>query len=142
MKTNQKCVPSRRKLLLLSSCILLIIVSSLIPMDHRIEGLNFIISMNPRLQNFLHIPMYTLLTILWLQFIQGYNIPTWKIILLTLLFTSAFGIMNECVQMLIPGRYASFGDVLRDLIGAAIGLTIFYILQHSKPSLLRKLVCE
>ena len=142
MRTNQKCIPSKRKLLLLSSYILLIIASSMIPMDHEIKGLNFIISINPKLQNFLHIPMYTVLSILWLQVMQMHNVTTWKSIFSALFFACAFGFINEYVQSFIPGRYASLGDIMLDLLGAIGGISIFYILRQSKPNLLRKLVCE
>lgn len=80
--------------------------------DHSVSG--------RLLSNLLHIPLYAGLTFFFLQAIAGGRTervllrgPCW----LTLLGTAAYAIFDEWHQSVVPGRYASRGDFLLDLLG-------------------------
>lgn len=75
------------------------------------------------LQNFLHIPAYALLVFLWRWTLESLRIRTAKTVSLAL--TISFGVFQEWAQSLVPGRFASFYDVVFDSTGAAIGVWCF-----------------
>ena len=52
----------------------MLLTSSAIPMDHQIKGLQFVIDLKPTIQNLLHIPMYMVLAVLFLQVLTKYQI--------------------------------------------------------------------
>lgn len=74
--------------------------------------------------NFAHVPVYALLTFLWLKsfvrtrFGKSYFVIKWSV-LAGLVF---FAIFDEIHQSFIPGRSASLMDVGLDLIGILCGL--------------------
>jgi len=104
---------------------LLLSASSLIPMDRDIRGLQFVIDLKPTLQNLLHIPVYIVLAILFLQILQNYQIQSWKGNILVFLGAGFFGIINEIIQIVVPGRYVGLTDIGLNLIGAAAGILIY-----------------
>lgn len=100
---------------------LLILISSSVPMDKEIKGLEFVMKINADLQNFLHIPIFALLSYFWLRsfYILGYSVR--RGLFLSLLYTITFGVLNEFYQILIPGRYCSIGDMLFNFAGLILG---------------------
>ena len=100
----EACRPSNLKISFVLIYMSLLLVSSLIPMDREVMGLKFIIDLKPTIQNLLHIPMYIVLTILFLQILQNYQIEGWKANVLVFLGAGCFGIINEIIQIIVPGR--------------------------------------
>ncbi len=79
------------------------------------------------ISNFLHIPAYAVLTILWLKaFERRKNAGhSFKSLLLILVGLMLFAVSDEIHQSFVPVRMASFMDVCLDVIGIFIGLSIF-----------------
>jgi len=117
-------ITRRIKIALLASYTLLLLGASLIPMDQEIEGLNFIIGLEPSIQNLLHIPAYAILSILLLQVLG-------KRLLLVIVGTIVFGIVNELIQLAIPGRYPGLLDIGLNTIGALVGIFLFRTFERS-----------
>jgi glycopeptide antibiotics resistance protein len=138
----ESCKPSNRKIAVAVVYMSLILMTSVIPMDRDIEGLRFLIELKPLVQNLLHIPMFAILAILWLQISKQYEIEGKKRIVLILLLSFGFGILNELIQLTIPGRYAGILDMGLNTIGVLCGIALYVLLEKSKPGLLRKIVCE
>ena len=86
--------------------------------------------------------MFAILAILWLQISKQYEIEGKKRIVLILLLSFGFGILNELIQLTIPGRYAGILDMGLNTIGVLCGIALYVLLEKSKPGLLRKIVCE
>ncbi|MFZ3591836.1 VanZ family protein [Bacillus sp. DJP31] len=53
--------------------------------------------------------------------LKGYSV------LVTLLFSMMFAIMDELHQLFVPGRGAQFEDVLIDVAGASVGIGIYFV---------------
>jgi len=111
-------------------------------MNRDIKGLQFIIDLKPTVQNLLHIPMYIVLAILFLQILQNYQIEGWKGNILVFLGSGFFGIINEIIQIVVPGRYGGLTDIGLNLIGAIVGIFIYNIVGKIWPGLIRRIVCE
>jgi VanZ family protein len=120
----------------------LLLASSAIPMDRPIKGLQFIIDLKPTIQNLLHIPMFAALAILFLQILQNYRFEGWKRNSWVLLSSVCFGIINEAIQVAIPGRYGGIIDIILNLIGAVVGILIYNFVEKCRPGLIRRIVCE
>ena len=106
---------------------MLIFISSSIPMDKEIRSLEFMMRINPSLQNLLHIPVYALLAILWFISFSHVKYSIKMISLFSFLISLTYGVVDEVHQVLIPGRYFSLSDILLDFIGVVLGclLAIF-----------------
>ena len=111
-------------------------------MDRPIEGLEFVISIKPTVQNLLHIPVYTLLAILWLQVLQPYEISASKKLVLAIVLSSLIGILTEFIQIAVPGRYPSLLDTTFNVMGSGLGIVLYYRLYHASDSFIRRLVCQ
>ena len=75
---------------------------------------------SPTVHNILHIPAYALLAWTLYHCLLPYLRP--KIILpLVMIIAGAYGALLEWHQIEIPGRYASYTDVLLNFIGAMFG---------------------
>ena len=116
---------------------LMILATSLIPMDREIEGLNLIINIKPHIQNFLHIPVYALLAILWFRLFDLYQIDQRKSSYLVLMIAIGFGIINEWIQFFIPGRYLSATDMIFNTIGVFSGILIYRIMKNREFKFIR-----
>ena len=138
----ETCRPNNKKIALVLTYMFLLLVSSIIPMDRDIKGLQFIIDLKPTVQNLLHIPMYIVLAVLFLQILQNYQIEGWKGNVLVLLASGFFGIINEVIQIVVPGRYGGLTDIGLNLIGTMVGILIYNVVGKIKPGLLRRIVCE
>jgi len=100
---------------------MLIFISSSIPMDKEIKGLEFAMKIDPGLQNVLHIPIFALLFYFWLRSFYYLKYSIKRGLLLSFLCTMTFGVLDEFYQVLIPGRYCSIGDMLFNFTGLIIG---------------------
>lgn len=70
------------------------------------------------LHNSLHIPAYAVLTFLIWKSLGDRHL--WG----AAIAAFAYGLFNECVQMFVPGRTASWGDVARNALGCLIALWV------------------
>ena len=80
-------------------------------------------------KEFLHIPAYAGLTFLWIMTLrmqEHKNTKAQKIMFLSFIISVSYGILNEFVQLHVPGREFSTGDMMRNALGAGIVLLIFY----------------
>jgi len=136
------CKPNKRKIALLIVYVGFLFATSLVPMDRPIEGFEFVISIKPTVQNLLHIPVYTLLAILWLQVFQPYEISVSKKLVLAIVLSSLIGIMTELIQTTVPGRYPSLFDTTLNVLGSGLGIVLYFRLYHTSDSFIRRLVCE
>jgi VanZ family protein len=129
MKT---CKLSRNKISLSLIYMLFLLASSLIPMDRQIRGLEFLIDLKPTIQNLLHVPMYFILSIFLLQIFHKSQSEPWKRNFLVLLIAGFFGIINEIIQIPVPGRYGGLTDILLNFAGAILGIIVFGLVEKSK----------
>ena len=81
--------------------------------------------------------MYIVLSILFFQIFQNYQIEGWNRNILVFLGSSCFGIINEIIQIFVPGRYAGLIDIGLNLIGAIIGILIYNYVGKIKPGLMK-----
>lgn len=104
----------------------LIFISSSIPMDKNADVPKFIISLDPTLQNLLHIPVFGLLPFLWLKSFTKHSILTSTKVIITLIITILFGCLEEFHQTFVSGRYGSLTDMLLNIVGIFMGIVFFY----------------
>jgi hypothetical protein len=135
------CRPNAVKIILTSVYMLLLLASSVIPMDRQIKGLQFVIALKPTVQNLLHIPMFAVLSFLFLLILQAYQIENWKRNAIVMLISGFFGLINEIIQIPVPGRYGGLTDILLNLAGAILGIVVFYLVLKSKSGFIRRIVC-
>jgi glycopeptide antibiotics resistance protein len=135
------CRPNAIKIILTSIYMLLLLAGSMIPMDRQIKGLQFVIDLKPAIQNLLHIPMFAILSFLFLLILRGFQIENWKRNAIVLLSSGLFGLINEIIQISIPGRYGGLTDILLNFAGAVLGIVVFGLAEKSKSGLIRRIVC-
>ena len=130
-----------RRIALLALYVSLLFASSLVPMDQKMAGLGLVLEIRPGVQNLLHIPAYMLLAILWFQVLHRYSISLRRQIILSLLLSSLIGVLNEFIQLAVPGRYSSLTDVVLNSVGIILGTVLYCKLQGAGDSFARRLVC-
>jgi VanZ family protein len=93
--------------------------SSTRPSPH-VEGIsqNFI----DHLLNFAHLPVYSILTILILL---GCNSFELRFRIFAFLLAASCGILNEYIQLNVPGRSFSVSDMLVNTLGAFLAILLF-----------------
>jgi hypothetical protein len=114
----EACKPSKLKILLALVYMFLIMMSSLIPMHQGATKLRFL-----------------------LQVLSYSPIARIKKVVLVLGFSIVFGILNELVQMAVPGRYAGLLDIMLNCVGSALGIGLFMLSERRHSGLLRRVVC-
>jgi len=80
---------------------------------------------SPTIQNLLHIPAYGFLALLWIFTLRGHGLSTQRSILLAILLSAAYGAVIEILQILIPGRFASFMDFFLNLTGILLFVWLY-----------------
>jgi glycopeptide antibiotics resistance protein len=105
---------------------LAIFFSSFLHTDGSTKGFEFIGLINPTLQSVFHIPMFAGFTILLLVLL-GRSEKSRRIqILSAFILANYVGILNECLQSLIPGRSASFVDITLNVTGSIVGMIVYF----------------
>ena len=137
----ETCRPSKMKITLTLIYMIFLLASSAIPMDGPIQGLQFIIDLKPTIQNLLHIPIYMVLAIFFLQILQNYQIEGWRRNLLVILGAGLIGTLSEIIQIAVPGRYGGLSDIGLNFIGTITGIFIYSFVEKTKPGLIRRIVC-
>ena len=137
----EACKPSKTKIFLTCGYSILILLSSLIPMDQSAESFRFFLSLKPAVQNLLHIPAFAILSILCLQ-VLGYSpMDRTRKLIRVLMFSVAFGIVNEWVQFAIPSRYPGSLEIMLNSVGSALGMLVYLAAESRQSGLIRRLVC-
>lgn len=104
----------------------LIFIESSIPMDGGPDNIEFLTSLDPKLQNLLHIPLYGTLCFLWIRFFCASKTPTFKKIIYSLMLTVGYGIIDEFHQSFVPGRYGGLLDIYLNMAGAVSGAAVYW----------------
>ena len=136
------CRPSGKKIVILWFYMLLILSTSLIPMDREIEGFGIIMEITPFVQNLLHAPVFALLSVLWLQIMNVYQIRNRRKFILVFIIGVGFGLLNELIQGMVPGRYPSIFDMGINVVGVVMGMWLFRWIENSESNPIRRFVCE
>ncbi|MCP4672195.1 MAG: hypothetical protein GY857_12915 [Desulfobacula sp.] len=104
----------------------LIFIESSIPMDGGPDNIAFLTNLDPKIQNMLHIPLYGVLTFLWLQFFCASGKITKQVLFYSLIITIFYGCLDEVHQTFVRGRYGGLLDIYLNIVGAILG-TIFFM---------------
>ena len=95
-------------------------------MDGGPDNIKFFNKLEPTVQNFLHIPLYGTLVVLWLKYFISTNHSFKLAIIISLVLSIGYGCLDEINQSFVRGRYGGITDVLLDSIGTVAG-TVFFI---------------
>jgi VanZ family protein len=68
----------------------------------------------------------------WRSFIHYIKLP-YALAIISVVFCSVYGGLDEWHQSFVPGRMADVGDWIADTIGAAIGIGLLTRLNRRKP---------
>ena len=78
----------------------------------------------PAVNNILHVPVYGVLAWLWYRSLTAYGKSHQGALWLAVLVAGIYGVLNEVIQIIVPGRYASLTDILLNLAGVALCVII------------------
>ena len=106
-----------------------IFLFSSIPGRSSESAFAFLVELDPKLQNLLHVPLFGLLQVLWLCAFTKLGRSGWHRILISMSISLLYGFFDELHQMLVPGRYASLMDVLLNFTGIFLGTLMFLVWQ-------------
>ncbi|HVR74274.1 MAG TPA: VanZ family protein [Planctomycetota bacterium] len=96
----------------------LFFLSSIPGGEHEVLGYAFEIA--PELGNFLHIPAYYVLALLWKIALEAWAAPEHKTSALAIIFTTVFGALDEYHQSFVPNRFMDARDVVVNFFGAVL----------------------
>lgn len=114
----------RRKMMWLLCYTAAMLVTSLLPMDHPETPHRFWARMDPSLQNMLHIPMFMGFVFFLDQWLKSFRITPRHRLALAICVSSFLGVLIEAIQMVVPGRYPSVNDIVLNLIGVVVCVSI------------------
>lgn len=77
------------------------------------------------LGNLLHVPLYAGLAYLWIKFFQAQQVSERKMRVWVGVLSLAYAISDEAHQFFVPGRFASFSDLILDAIGILLMLKAY-----------------
>lgn len=100
--------------------------------DNKMAG----VYIQPTLQNILHIPLFGLLAFLWMRFFSNKGFPLHKTLMFSLTIVILYAIFDELHQYFVPGRYASLGDLIFNIVGCVV--FAFYYAKTTKRCLCLK----
>jgi VanZ family protein len=113
----------------------IIFIFSSIPVDlENIEYKQGILYLKPEIQNLLHVPVFALLSLLWIITYRQRGNVTRKSVLRALCITIFYGFVDEYHQYYVPGRFMSVIDICFDIVGSFLGVTIYCSLYRAKIS--------
>jgi len=76
-------------------------------------------------QNFLHIPAFGVLTLLWIRILKTYRIRYRLAIMVGAGIALLYGAGLEIYQATVPGRFPSMVDLLLNLVGIFLSVLIY-----------------
>ncbi len=77
-----------------------------------------------KIQNYLHIPFFAILSLLWMKFFRKKKADLVKAIGYTLIIVTIFSIFEESCQYFTP-RDASAKDLIFNFIGSLLGIGVY-----------------
>ena len=77
----------------------------------------------------LHIPVFGVLAVLLMRIADNFGSVKWIINTLVFCICVGFGILNEIIQIFVPGRYGGLLDVGLNSIGSILGIAVYSIAQ-------------
>ena len=80
----------------------------------------------PSWQNLLHIPLYGGLAISWIWSLSASPLSPRLCMVVGILLTMGWGIIDEIYQATVPGRFGSFADMGLNLLGAAVAAALIH----------------
>jgi len=89
-------------------------------------------------QNGLHVPIFGILTILWLRFFKQQQIAYIKALFYTFLIVLFISHLDELYQFFLPERDASILDLFLDMLGFTVGVAIFHFISALKKEKSKK----
>jgi hypothetical protein len=105
---------------------LLLLVSSFPGTPDTDSTWNFVGPFSPATYDFLHIPAYCLLALLWAKTLKDNGTETRLSLVAAVVVASAYGALTELSQVWVPGRCASLLDWLFDTYGALAATGLFW----------------
>jgi VanZ family protein len=107
-----------------------IFVLSSIPGDTHVEEMGSIMEMlEPKVQNALHIPLYGFLCYLWVVSLRHRGFSEKSLLLIALLVTAGYGILDEVYQDFVPGRQFSICDISLNVTGSLIVIGLYQLIR-------------
>jgi VanZ family protein len=113
----------------------LIFITSSIPGNSPFaESKVIVMILRPAVQNFLHIPLFGILALLWLITFRRKMYEERLCFRMTTIISVGYGCLDEVHQYFIPGRYMSLTDVSLNIIGifTTIGGYKYYLKKRIK----------
>ena len=89
------------------------------------DDANCRLSLNPIVNNFLHVPAYGILMFLWFRALHQNSRSKHRSLFYAMGLTMAFGVFQELAQSFVHGRFVSLADIGLNTIG--ITLAVLYI---------------
>lgn len=112
---------------------MLIFILSSIPVElENIEDKRGILYRNPEIQNMLHLPVFAVLSSLWIVAYRQRESSIKKSVLCALSITIFYGFVDEYHQYYVPGRFMSLTDICFDVVGSSLGGVAYYGIQEVK----------
>ena len=95
--------------------------------DYSSKNTQFLYLISPSIQDFLHIPEFGILAYLWMLALDKNSLlkAGWWAAGISIIY----GFLDEFHQLFIPGRYASFGDIIFNILGILLGIIIYGIIK-------------
>lgn len=94
------------------------VLALLVPMSERLQ-------LGPVL-SLMHIPMFALLVLLWMHALTRGWLGTVAAVAVCLVVGAALALGTEALQYWVPGRWPSVADVVRNLLGLVLGISLFF----------------
>ena len=88
-------------------------------------GRGLFIWMPPTVQNTLHVPVFGLLAWLWCWSLKSWTARIEARVLLAFVLSCLYAILDEWYQTTVPGRFGSLTDLLLNVVGVTLGVSIF-----------------
>jgi len=121
----------------------LIILLALAIMGSALVPITFNMSYRAQvIQNFMHIPVFLLLTVIVLMIVKNLGLFGWLWLACSVSVLMLIGVGQEIVQTIIPGRWPSYRDIHANMIGICLGISIYLLSERLKSGLIRRVVCK
>jgi VanZ family protein len=85
-------------------------------------------------QNFLHVPAFGFLTLLWMETLKKHRIQYRQAVIISSGISMLYGSSLELYQSTIPGRFPSMIDIMLNFAGIFLLVVIYTILQRRDTS--------
>lgn len=80
----------------------------------------------------IHFLEYAIVSILWWRVIRYYSVSDWQSYFTAFLLTAFLGCLDECIQFFLPNRFFGFDDIIRNVLGGALGVVYFALVGRKK----------